>query len=74
MIRARDDKFRLRHELVRYTQTHGIRAAVRRFGCTSRPWVCSYTAGRTDDDSFASHSCRPHHAPERTAPALVARA
>ena len=73
MSRACDDKFGLRHELVRYAQTHGIRAATRHFGCaraTVRLWLRRWADG---DDSFVNHSRRPHHSPARTTPALAAR-
>jgi transposase len=68
-----DDKFGLRHELVRYAQTEGIHAAARRYECsrnTVRLWLRRWADG---DDTFADHSRRPHHSPKRTTPALAAQ-
>lgn len=61
-----EDKFALRHEVVRYAKTHGLHAAVRQFGCarnTVRLWFRRWEAG---DDTLRDHSRRPHHQPGRT--------
>ena len=66
-------KFALRHELVRYAKTHGIRAAMRRYECarqTVRTWLRRWESG---DDTLADHSRRPHHSPKRTAAATAAK-
>lgn len=66
MSRACEDKFALRHEVVRYAKTHGLHAAVRQFGGarnTVRLWFRRWEAG---DDTLADHSRRPHHQPRRT--------
>jgi len=66
MSRACEDKFALRHEVVRYVKTHGIHAAVRQFGCarnTVRLWFRRWEAG---DNALADHSRRPNHQPGRT--------
>ncbi|MDR1497414.1 MAG: helix-turn-helix domain-containing protein [Puniceicoccales bacterium] len=70
MSRASQDLFALRHELVRYATVHGIRAAMRQFGCarnTVRLWLHRWQDG---DDSFQNHSRRPHHQPARTPPSV----
>jgi transposase len=66
MSRACEDKFALRHAVVRYVKTHGIHAAVRQFGCarnTVRLWFRRWEAG---DDTLADRSRRPHRQPRRT--------
>lgn len=66
MSRACEDKFALRHEVVRYVKTHGLHAAVRQFGCarnTVRLWFRRWEAG---DDTLADHSRRPHLQPRKT--------
>ena len=71
-----EDKFALRHELVRYAKTHGVRAAMRRYECarnTVRLWLRRWEAGELQ---LADHSRRPHHQPnktkEKTAQAVIA--
>ena len=69
MSRACEDKFALRHEVVRYAKTHGLHAAARQFACarnTVRRWSRRWAAG---DDRLADHSCRPHRQPRRTSAA-----
>lgn len=66
MNRVCEDKFALRHELVRYAKTHGVHAAARRYECarnTVRLWLRRWEAG---DDTLADHSRRPHRQPRRT--------
>lgn len=66
MSHACEDKFGLRHELVRYAKTHGLRAAVRQFGCarnTVRLWLRRWENG---DDTLTDHSRRPHRQPKKT--------
>jgi len=61
-----EDKFALRHELVRHAKTHGVRAAMRRFGCarnTVRLWLRRWQTG---DETLADHSRRPKHQPRKT--------
>ncbi len=61
-----EDKFALRHELVRHAKTHGVRAAMRRYGCarnTVRLWLRRWQAG---DEALADHSRRPKHQPRKT--------
>ena len=61
-----EDKFSLRHELVRHAKTHGVRAAMRRFGCarnTVRLWLRRWQTG---DETLADHSRRPKHQPRKT--------
>ena len=61
-----EDKFALRHELVRHAKTHGVRAAMRRYGCarnTVRLWLRRWKAG---DEALADHSRRPKHQPRKT--------
>ncbi|MDF9834445.1 transposase, partial [Ereboglobus sp. PH5-5] len=69
MSRSCKDKFSLRHQLVRYAKAHGIRAAMRQFGCarnTVRQWLRRWQAG---DDTLADRSRRPLNQPARTKPA-----
>ena len=66
------DKFALRHEVVRYAETHGLRAAAHHYECsrtTVRLWFRRWKAG---DDALADHSRRPHHSPQRTGDAIAA--
>ena len=66
MNRLCEDKFALRHEVVRYADTHGLRAAARHYECsrtTVRLWFRRWQAG---DDTLADHSRRPHDSPRRT--------
>ncbi len=73
MNKACQDKFALRHEVVRYAETHGIRGAARRYECsrnTVREWYRRWKAG---DDTLADRSRRPHRSPAKTAPKLAAR-
>ncbi|MDR2674841.1 MAG: helix-turn-helix domain-containing protein, partial [Opitutaceae bacterium] len=73
MSHASKDLFSLRHELVRYATAHGIRPAMRQFGCsrnTVRLWLRRWQAG---DESFKNHSRRPHRQPART-PATIEQA
>ncbi|MDR2512288.1 MAG: helix-turn-helix domain-containing protein, partial [Puniceicoccales bacterium] len=62
--------FSLRHELVRYALSNGIRACTRQFGCsrnTVREWLRRWRAG---DHTLADRSRRPLNQPARTKPAL----
>jgi transposase len=73
MNRIAQDKFALRHEVVRYAETHGLRAAARRYECsrtTVRLWFHRWKDG---DDALADHSRRPHHSPKRTSEAVAAK-
>ena len=73
MNQSCEDKFALRHEVVRYAEAHGHRAAARRYECsrtTVRLWHRRWKAG---DDTLADHSRRPKHSPARTAPAIAAK-
>jgi transposase len=70
MSHASKDIYCLRHELVRYATAHGVRPAMRQFGCarnTVRLWLRRWQDG---DDSFKNYSRCPHHQPARTPPAL----
>ena len=63
----------LRHEVMRYADTHGLRAAGRRYECSRKParqWHRRWTAG---NDTFAEGSTRPHHSPTKTTPARTAQ-
>lgn len=67
------DKFALRHEVVRYVEAHGLRAASRHYECsrtTVRLWYRRWKAG---DDTLADHSRRPKSSPARTAPTIAAK-
>lgn len=66
MTRACEDKFALRHERVRYAQTHGVRATARplRVCAQHRAPVVPPLGGR--DERLADHSRRPHRQPRRT--------
>ena len=73
MSRLCQAKFALRHEVVRYAATHGLRAAAHHYECsrtTVRLWFRRWQAG---DDTLADHSRRPHHSPKRTAEATAAK-
>jgi len=73
MNRISQDKFALRHEVVRYAETHGLRAAAHRYECsrtTVRLWFRRWKAG---DDTLADHSRRPHRSPKRTDEATAAK-
>lgn len=72
MNRICQDKFALRHEVVRYAETHGVRAAARHYESsrtTVHLWFRRWKAG---DDALADHSRRPHHSPQRTDNAIAA--
>ena len=65
MNRIAQDKFALRHEVVRYAETHGLRAAARRYECsrtTVRLWFHRWKDG---DDALARDGERAvlDHAP-----------
>jgi transposase len=73
MNKACQEKFALRHELVRYAETHGIREAARRYECsrnTVRQWHRRWKVG---DTTLADHSRRPHHSPAKTDEKLAAK-
>ena len=73
MTRACEDQFALRHELVRYAKTHGVRAAAGRYECarnTVRLWLRRWAGG---DERLADHSRRPHRQPRRTSAAHAKR-
>ena len=67
------DKFALRHEVVRYAETHGLRAAAHHYECsrtTVRLWFRRWKAG---NDTLADLSRRPHYSPKRTDDATTAK-
>lgn len=73
MNRICQDKFALRHEVVRYAESHGLRAAARHYECsrnTVRLWCRRW---RNGDDALADHSRRPHRSPKRTSEAVAAK-
>jgi transposase len=73
MNKACQDKFALRHEVVRYAEIHGMRAAARRYECarnTVKTWYRRWKAG---DDMLADQSRRPHHSPAKTSSKVAAQ-
>ena len=63
MNRICQAKFALRHEVVRYAETHGLRAAAHHYEysrTTVRLWFRRWQAG---DDTLADHSRRPQKGP-----------
>lgn len=73
MNKACQDKFALRHEIVRYAETHGMHATARHYECarnTVRQWHRRWKAG---DDTLADHSRRPKHSPTKTPAKLEAQ-
>ena len=74
MICADDPHFALRHQLVRFAQTHGLKAAARQFGCfrnTVRKWSRRFQA--LGNAGLRSQSRAPKSCPHKTKLALENR-
>ena len=67
LYRMRTDRHFLHQKLVSFARKHGVKAAVREFGCsrnTVRKWLRRYRPGKPS--TLAEQSRRPHHCPHRT--------
>jgi transposase InsO family protein len=74
MICAADPQFALRHQLVRFAQTHGLKAAARQFGCfrnTVRKWFRRFQD--QGNAGLRSQSRAPKSCPHKTKIALENR-
>jgi transposase len=68
LYRMKTDRHWLHQKLVTHARQHGIKDAVRVFGCsrnTVRQWVRRYQPGKPS--SLAERSRRPHYCPHQTA-------
>ncbi|WP_425499934.1 helix-turn-helix domain-containing protein [Fontisphaera persica] len=66
LYRMRTHRHWLRQKLVAFAKTHGIKAAVREFGCsrnTVRKWLRRHVPGKPS--SLQEHSRRPRRSPRR---------
>lgn len=67
LYRMKTDHHWLRQKLIAHARQHGIKAAMRAFGCsrnTVRKWCRRYQPGRPS--SLTERSKRPHHCPHQT--------
>jgi transposase-like protein len=67
IYQMKGERFILRQRLVAYARSHGLKAAMRAFGCsrnTVRKWIRRVKAG--EPSSLQEQSRRPHHCPHRT--------
>src|SRR5258707_13116572 len=74
MICADDPHFALRHQLVQFARTKGIKAAVRHFGCfrnTVRKWLRRFQD--LGNAGLRSQSRAPKSCPHKTTDALETR-
>jgi transposase len=71
VYRMKGERFLLRQRLVAYARTHGLKAAMKAFGCarnTVRKWVRRVQPGRPS--TLKEQSRRPRHCPHQTPVAL----